>query len=202
MKYRTRGFSANALQYTDAHVCPSQMHHCKILTREYETCGVAVDKKLRRIGEWAGGVINFIPHDLRDFFRFSFGERVGDHFKKMDKDKSGHLSKKEFRAAVELMGFKSATKESVDAAFSILDDDHSGKIQYIERECSREPKRPLPVHRSCATQKSCVHHADSQWTGSYVDLVSVPNPKSSKSGERTRRLMAAMSKMQTRWPSQ
>ena len=55
------------------------------------------------------------------------------HFKKMDKDASGDLSKKEFRHAVEMFGFTRATKESVDAAFDVLDANHSSKLDYVER---------------------------------------------------------------------
>jgi len=57
---------------------------------------------------------------------------VIDHFREMDTDRSGEISLKEFRQAIRALGFVHASKESVDATFAVLDDNHSGSITYSE----------------------------------------------------------------------
>jgi hypothetical protein len=103
-----------------------------------------VSRKLRQLGERPQDVIHFEAYDLREYLRFSFGKRLIDHFKGMDSDGSGELKKKEFRKAIAAMGFVNATKESVDTSFDFLDDDHSGKLGYVERKHHRHSKLPLP----------------------------------------------------------
>ena len=89
-------------------------------------------RRLHRVGERPEDVVEFTAHDLRDYLRYSFGKRLIDHFKGMDTDASGELSKKEFRQAVARLGFVRASRPSVDEAFTVLDEDHSGQLGYTE----------------------------------------------------------------------
>ena len=97
----------------------------------------------------------FDEYALRDFVRFTGGKRVLDHFRDMDADGSGELTKKEFGKSVKAMGFVHATKAAIDAAFDALDTDHSGKLDYSERECSARSKCGQ-VHTHC-TLHSVLH---------------------------------------------
>lgn len=46
--------------------------------------------------------------------------------------RSGQVSKKEWRKAIKGMGFKRATKQSIDATFDSLDGDGSGELDFLE----------------------------------------------------------------------
>lgn len=85
-------------------------------------------------------------------------ERVVDTFKRWDKDKSGSVDIKEFRAIVSALGIEEM-ETAVDGAFRALDSDRSGVITYTElREAMRrrtetqvrrarqqETQKPIPL---------------------------------------------------------
>ena len=57
--------------------------------------------------------------------------RVIDAFRSLDEDANGRVSKREFRAALPILGFKNR-KSVVDAIFEELDTNRSGTIEYAE----------------------------------------------------------------------
>ena len=59
-----------------------------------------------------------------------------EFFRQVDKDGSGELSKKEFTAAVRMLGFETVPKADIDAVFLLIDPDKSGKITYEELDKS------------------------------------------------------------------
>lgn len=81
-------------------------------------------------------------HTFRDLVRQSRGKTVIQHFRDMDKDESGAVTKKEFGVAVRTMGFVEATREQCDALFSYLDVDGSGSIPYAEIDKKLRAKPP------------------------------------------------------------
>ena len=91
------------------------------------------------------GFENFTPEALqRELQRNK--QKTLEFFRQIDKDKSGELSKKEFREAVRELGFEIAPKEQIDAVFALLDPDKSGKLSYEEldkglRKINQERKK-------------------------------------------------------------
>ena len=71
------------------------------------------------------------PAAFRDYVRFSSVETVMMHFRNLDADGSGELTKKEFRLATKKMGFE-ATKEECDMVFGWLDHNGSGTVPFKE----------------------------------------------------------------------
>lgn len=82
---------------------------------------------------------------LREHLRFTGGKRVIDHFRDIDANADGDLSKKEFCVAVKKMGFIDATQDELDAVWDAFDVDKSGTIPY--KECA--PTTAQPKHEVC-----------------------------------------------------
>ena len=72
------------------------------------------------------------PTTLRDYCRFNGGKTVIQHFRVLDQDGDGDLTRKEFAKAARAMGFLNATKEECDFVFAWLDTDGSGTVPYKE----------------------------------------------------------------------
>eukprot|EP00966_Prymnesium_polylepis_P146983 3394712-Prymnesium_polylepis.1 len=74
----------------------------------------------------------YVIFALRDALSRS-ASRVIDLFRQWDEDESGSVDKKEFRHAVQSMGFDFlATNEEIDMVFDSLDADGSGSLEYKE----------------------------------------------------------------------
>ena len=82
------------------------------------------------------------PTSFRDHVRFSGGDTVLGHFKKIDLDGSGEVDKKEWAKGVVAMGFLDATQEEADAVFDWLDSDGSGSIPYKELDLRLRRSEP------------------------------------------------------------
>ena len=70
--------------------------------------------------------------------------RVLDLFRVWDEDQSGTVSKKEFRRALPVLGFKDVSREVVDALFDSLDGDKSGTIEYRELQKLLRQRSEVP----------------------------------------------------------
>ena len=73
----------------------------------------------------------YLMFSLRDALARSI-TRVIELLQSWDSDKSGDISKKEFRKAVRALGFSDARDREVDAVFDEIDDDGSGRVDYKE----------------------------------------------------------------------
>ena len=62
----------------------------------------------------------------------SRAQRAMDLFRSMDKDSDGSVTKKEFRAALPLLGFDASSTEAIDGLFDTFDADASGKVEFDE----------------------------------------------------------------------
>jgi hypothetical protein len=82
------------------------------------------------------------PTALRDFVRFNGGKTVIQHFRVLDQDGSGDLTRKEFLQGVRTMGFVSATEAEANFVWQWLDKDCDGCIPYKELD-KRIRDRPV-----------------------------------------------------------
>ncbi|KOO26610.1 hypothetical protein Ctob_002497 [Chrysochromulina tobinii] len=92
---------------------------------------------------------------LRNFFRFSGGMTVIQHFRGIDHDHDGILTLEDFIIGVRSIGFENATEEECTSVFKWLDDDGSGAVPYQEldkklREHSTSPQQPASINRVLA----------------------------------------------------
>jgi Ca2+-binding EF-hand superfamily protein len=70
--------------------------------------------------------------------------RVADLFATIDEDRSGMISRHEFRGALAVLGL-SASGAVTDALFAGFDPDNSGAIGYKELQAALKPARPEPA---------------------------------------------------------
>ncbi len=83
--------------------------------------------------------LGLTPATFREYVRFTGGNTVMGHFKKLDVNHDGEMTKKEFREAARLMGFLEATNDECDGVFAWLDHDGSGTIPCIMPPTERAP---------------------------------------------------------------
>ena len=74
--------------------------------------------------------LQYLRYALRDALARS-STRVVELFQQWDVDKSGFIDRKEFRRAVQELGFNARDKE-IDIVFDEYDEDNSGELDYRE----------------------------------------------------------------------
>ena len=112
-------------------------------------------------------------HAFREFVRNGRGKTVIQHFREMDEDGSGTITKKEFAVAVRKMGFEEATRDECDVVFSYLDADGGGTLPYSEIDKRlREKTTPPPPPITTSSPSACASYIDADGMASSASITS------------------------------
>ena len=80
--------------------------------------------------------------------------RAVDLLNSWDEDRSGTISKSEFRKAMKALGFMDVPRADLDAVFDLLDTEHNGSLKYKEMtKLLRDSAKRAPQPRTASLRR-------------------------------------------------
>lgn len=72
--------------------------------------------------------------------------RLDTAFKQIDEDRSGYLTRDEFKFLMKVVNLDGTNPKIVEVLIDLMDSDGDGQIKYQEFTCAQSPESPCPVH--------------------------------------------------------